>query len=72
VGDDMHQRHLAEADRYIARSLELIAKQQAFVERLENSGCDSFEARRLLFLFEETLRLMRQHREMILRALRYL
>ncbi len=70
MGNDMHQRHLAEADRHIARSLELIAKQQRFIDRLESNSCDSCDARRLLCLFEETLRLMQQHREMILRALR--
>ena len=70
MGSDTHQRKLAEADQLVARSLELIAKQQAFIERLESNGCESCEARRLLCLFEETLRLMQRHREMILRALR--
>ena len=34
LGDDMHHRHLAEADRHIARSQVLIAKQQ----RLASAG----------------------------------
>jgi hypothetical protein len=65
----MHQRHLAESDRHIAGSLDRIARQRDLIDRLEQGGHDSAEARRLLCLFEETLRLMQEHREMILRAL---
>lgn len=69
MGDDMHKRHVAEADRDIARSLELIARQRRLVERLEKGGVDASDARTILRQFEETLRLIRAHREMILRAL---
>jgi len=68
VRDDMHKGHLAQADAHIARSLPLIAKQQALIERLERDGFDTCEAQRLLALFEDALELMRAHSELILRA----
>jgi hypothetical protein len=70
VGDEMHQRHLAQADRHIAMGLAIISKQTALMDGLERSGQDSTEARDLLTLFEEALRLMQEHRKMILLALR--
>jgi hypothetical protein len=71
VPHDMHRRHLAQADRHIASSLTLIRRQRELIARLERNGHDSLvlAARQLLALFEETLRLMQAHREMILRAL---
>jgi hypothetical protein len=41
VGDEMHQRHLAQADRHIARGLAIISKQTALIDGLERSGRDS-------------------------------
>jgi hypothetical protein len=71
VPHDMHRRHLAQADRHIASSLTLIERQRELIATLERNGRDSLaaRARQLLALFEETLRLMQAHREMILRAL---
>ena len=68
MGDDLHQRHLDEAHRRVARSVEIIARQRDLIRRLEASGLDAFEAKRLLVLFEETLALMVAHRGLILRA----
>jgi len=66
----MHKRHLAEAERHIARSLVLIAKQRNLIERLKRDGLYTCQARHILSLFEETLKQMHAHRELILRALR--
>jgi hypothetical protein len=65
----MHQRHLAEATRHVARGLELVAQQQDRVLRLERDGHDASQARDLLAVLEETPRLMQAHHELILRSL---
>lgn len=70
MGDDRHEQHLAEADLLIARSMDVVAKQRALVERLEKEGADVSEARKLLRVFEATLNLMLAHRDLILRARR--
>lgn len=62
---DMHRQHLTEANRHIATGLDLIAKQRDLVDLLERDGHNSSEAQKLLWLFEETMELMRAHRELI-------
>ena len=63
---DMLRRHLAQADQHIAASSHLIARQEALIAKLERNGHDASAARHLLALFQETLRQMQAHREMLL------
>jgi hypothetical protein len=67
VGDGGHQRDLAEANRLIARSEEIVTKQRALVERLERDGLDASGAKKVLALLERSLELMRAQREIVLR-----
>jgi hypothetical protein len=58
MANDMHQRHLDEANRHIAVGLALVARQQDLIDRLAKDGIDTRDARSLLDLIEETLGLM--------------
>ena len=65
----MEREHLAEADRHIAEAERRKTKQDAVCQRQEASGVDASEAKRLLALFRDTLRLLREHRELILQRM---
>jgi hypothetical protein len=68
VGDDMHQRHFAEANRHVAVGLAIVARQLDLINRLEKDGIDTLDARRLLDLLEETLGLMLAHQDLARRS----
>jgi hypothetical protein len=65
----MERRHLAQADRRIEEGGRRIARQALLIAKLERNGRDSTAARQLLTQFEETQRLMVDHRTMILQTL---
>ena len=69
VSEEMERRHLAQANRHIEEATKRIARQELLIAKLEHAGRDTTAARHLLKQFEETRRLMVEHRAMILRVL---
>ena len=61
--------HLAQADRHIAEAERHIADQEQRLAKLDMSGRDTAEGKRLLGLFRDTLEQMQIHRQMILERL---
>jgi len=60
---------LARANRHIADAMRHIADQRACIDMLRRDGHGTAEAEKLLVLFETSLTLMIEHRDMILRDL---
>jgi hypothetical protein len=58
MANDMHKRHLDEANRHVAVGRALVARQHDLIDRLAKDGIDTRDARSLLGLIEETLGLM--------------
>jgi hypothetical protein len=63
------QQHLQEAERHVAQSTMHVVEQRKLVIRLERDGLDTTDARRLLELFEESLRLYLVNRDRLRREL---
>jgi hypothetical protein len=65
----MEHRHLELANRHISEGRARIATQRARIALMERGGHDTGLARDLLGHFKRTLKLMRAHRELILREI---
>jgi hypothetical protein len=59
------ERHLAEADRHIARAQELIRLQQQRIEQMQAQGMPTDEREELLSTMLESFALMKRHRDLI-------
>jgi hypothetical protein len=69
IGDEGQGReHLAEADRHIAEGQQRIAEQEARIAELQRDGHPTAEAVEMLHKFKDTLRLMEEHRQIILKG----
>jgi hypothetical protein len=66
---DFEVRQLRLADRHIDRAVQIIADQQLEVGRLRLKGHDSELAERTLKAFEDSLQIMYEHRNSIIRVI---
>jgi len=62
-------KHLRRADVDIAEARNRIERQAELIVRLEERGRDAVAARSVLLTMRETLRLMEDHRELIMKEL---
>lgn len=62
-------KRLVEADAHIADAERALADQTAQVQALQLAGQDIAKAQRELIAFEETLAVLRDHRETIIQAI---
>ena len=62
-------KHLRRADVDIAEARNRIERQAELIVRLEKRGRDAVAARSVLLTMRETLRLMEDHRELIMKEL---
>ena len=62
-------KHLRRADVDIAEARNRIERQAKLIVRLEKRGRDAVAARSVLLTMRETLRLMEDHRELIMKEL---
>jgi hypothetical protein len=65
----MERRHLAEANRHIADGQLRIEQFKSAIAGWERAGKNVVSSRRTLALMEDTLLLMIEHRQMIVRTL---
>jgi hypothetical protein len=63
-------RHLAQSEGHIAAAEAIVARQQALVEATRRVRFDARAEEHVLRLFEESLAAFRQHRGLILLAIR--
>jgi hypothetical protein len=63
------ERRLANADKHIVEGMRHIAQQKALIQGMERLGRDTSTSKRLLRIFEETLRLHTAERDKLLRQL---
>jgi translation initiation factor 1 (eIF-1/SUI1) len=66
---EMELRHLELANRHIAECQQRIAEQKVRIARVERRGRDTATSNELLEVFQETLKQMMRHRDLILREL---
>jgi hypothetical protein len=62
-------QRLSEADRHVATAEKEVAKQMFLLEQLRRDGHDTSAAEKTLKGFEDTLQVIRGHREQIFRML---
>jgi uncharacterized protein with PIN domain len=67
---DFEMEELRRADRHIDRAEQIIVDQQLELRRLRIKGYDTKLAERTLEIFEDSLRIMQQHRNIILNVIR--
>lgn len=65
----IERRHLSLADEHVAKAERVIREQAAIISSLRDDGHDTKLAEETMRVFEANLRVMRQHRELILRAI---
>jgi hypothetical protein len=56
-----HETHLDQARRHLAQAEELVLAQRELIGRMKAIGQDTSLAEKLLWTFEETLKLMQMH-----------
>lgn len=66
---DQAESHLVQAERHISEGEQRIAGQKALIEQLAVDGRDTTEASNLLVVLQDTLTLMLEHRQQILREM---
>ena len=69
VDRELARQHLKLANRHLAEGQARVEAQIALVARLERDGHDTFQAKKLLEQFEQTLALQMQSRDRILQEL---
>jgi hypothetical protein len=62
----MHEEHLAQAERHVRQGEPRVADQRRWIAQLAKDGYDTTDAQQLLATLEQTLTLMREHRQQIL------
>ena len=62
---DMERKHLAEADRHIAKCKAQVARQQKIIRRMTLRGRSTLWARDMLGALETRLRAFERHRERV-------
>jgi hypothetical protein len=67
--EEMELRHLAQAERHISEGVARIARLKNSIELWRNSGLDVSIAEGTVLVLEETLQLIVDHRNFILRVL---
>ena len=72
MGADLNRerKHLAEADRHVAQLKRHIAKQAAIIQRLGLNGQPREQAKEMLAILENSLKIIQRHRELVLEAIR--
>jgi hypothetical protein len=65
---DMERKHLAEADRHIAKCKAQVARRQKRIQRMTLHGQSTLWARDMLGTLEASLRAFERHRERIVSA----
>jgi len=65
----LERQHLSMADEHVAQAERVIRGQMAIIENLRGDGHDTKLAEETMRLFEANLQAMREHRELILRAI---
>jgi hypothetical protein len=67
----LERRHLIIADEHVAKAERVVLEQAAALESFRRDGYDTRLAEDAMTVFEANLQVMREHRELILRAIEY-